>query len=85
MDSTILSKVFNLHKEGKQIPSSWELSKEFGTDHLEMVGVLNSLDAREYIKLVKKSEKKFQLTAEGRPTRQTNPRSQVHRGRHSRV
>ena len=65
MDEQVLSKLFNLHKEEKDLPNSWILGKEFKTEHLEMLGVLNSLDARGYIKLVKKSEKKFQLTKEG--------------------
>lgn len=65
MDSQVLSKLFHNDKEGKTLPNSWELSQEYKIDHLEMTGVLKSLDARTYIKLVKKSQKKFQLKPEG--------------------
>jgi DNA-binding PadR family transcriptional regulator len=65
MDQQVLSKLFNLNKAGDALPNSWELSLEFKVDHKQMVSVLNSLNANNYIKMIKKSEKKFQLTAEG--------------------
>ena len=66
MDEKVLSYLFNLNKEGKPLLNSWELGLEFKIDHLEMVGILNSLDAREYIKITNKTEKKFQVTEEGK-------------------
>jgi hypothetical protein len=65
MDAKVLSKLFHTNKEGKSFQNSWELSQEFKIDHLEMVGVLKSLDARGYIKLTKLTECKFNLTKEG--------------------
>ena len=65
MDEQVLGKIFNLDKEGSEIPNSWQLSLEFKVSHEIMVGILMSLDANKYIKTKKKSEKKFQLTKEG--------------------
>lgn len=66
MDEKVLSFLFNLNKEGKALPNSWDLSLDFKVDHLEMVGVLNSLGAKDYLKISNKTEKKFQVTTEGK-------------------
>ena len=66
MDEQVLSYLFNLNKEKKPLLNSWELSLHFKVDHLEMVGVLNSLGAKDYLKILNTTEKKFQVTKEGK-------------------
>ena len=65
MNDKLLSRIFNLDKEGSPLPNSWELSLYLKAEHTEIVGILNSLESKEYIQFKKMKEEKFVLTDEG--------------------
>ena len=67
MENQILAQLFKLEQQNKEFPNSWQISKEFKQDHANVIGALNSLEAKEYLKLTNKKEDKFLLTEEGKP------------------
>lgn len=63
MDKLVLEIL--VKEDEKKWKNSWELSQANNLDHLKVDGGLKSLEARNYLKLKPKKEKKYQLTKEG--------------------